>query len=126
MDMTLLIIGVVVALVIILGFIAVPYFKRSGLVKEEDVKFTVELLQIVGIILNEMKLKQEVKDEAVIVVEVARVAVGYVQDMMGDKTIAEQQESAINASIMVLNKMKIEVTDARKELVEITVKLVIK
>lgn len=125
-SMTLVYVILATIAAIVLGVVVAPYLKRKGILKEGDIVITGQMLQIIQLVISEIKMNDKTKDEAMIILQLTQLAVGYVQDMMSDKSVEEQQKAAATVVIAALNKVKIEVTDERKTMIETAIKLVIK
>jgi hypothetical protein len=118
----LLVVSAVVISTLIIGFIFVPYLKKTGLVKENDAEFTDQLLQLVELVVSEVKFENDdAKQRTMAVIKIAEASTRFVQDMLTDKTKDKRIKIAIQTSIKALEDLGVEVTDARKGLIELTV-----
>lgn len=117
---------VAVGIVIVLGIVVAPYLRKKGIVKEGDLIITSQMLQIIQLVIGEIKMDDKTKDEATKILSLTKLAVGYVQDMMSDKSVEEQQKAAVTVVLAAMDKMQIEITDDKKSIVETSIKAVIK
>lgn len=115
--------GIVISLVVtvlafLIGFILAPYIREKGLFNNKSLALTNQLLDMSQIIIKNTNMKD--KDVSLTVLEVASIAVQYIEQTAGFERRNEvKKELAIKTVIKTLNSMKIEITDDIEELIEL-------
>jgi hypothetical protein len=109
----------VVFAVVVVGVYAVPVLKESGKIKDSDLQFTTNLLDIVAVIVGQVKFEnEETKDKAVTVIIITKQAIKYVMEMMNpDLTVEEKKSNAFDVAVKTLEELGITVDKDKKDLI---------
>ena len=109
---------VLIICVLGIGLFFAPWLKRNNYIDNSDTHFTQELLEIMKLLLYELNLKDDAKEQAMDFFRIAEIVVDYVDanlDLQGDSI-----ENVTYVTILeLLNEMEIELTDERKRLIEL-------
>lgn len=117
--LTMLIIIIVAAAVIAVGFLLVPWLRKRGALDKEAVETTKMLLELVGLIVKSVKTDPNIKNQIDIVFGVCTKVVQYVEQTMKYEDPQDKKLYAYSAVIAILDQMNIELTDENKRLIEI-------
>jgi len=117
----LIILGLVVG-VIVLGFGLIPYFKRKGYLNRDDARLTAQLLEIVKLIVSDLKFEDKKKKEDVLLIfEISQITVRYIEQTMTFEDNKMKKEVAYNTVLEILRELDIEITENRKKLIKISI-----
>ena len=116
--------GIIIALVSVLvaflvGFLLVPYMTKKGWINDKNAEMTKQLLAISKLIVKNIETDNKNVDNALLVFDVAEIAVRYVEQMAKDEPNAVKKEQAQKVVMDTLEKLNIEITNDIKALVEL-------
>lgn len=115
MEAILIAVGVVI-FAILLGFVLVPYLKSKGYINDKNTEVTKLVLQLTDMIMKNSEFKN--KDKALLVIDIARIAVNYVEQTSRYDSNEEKKEVAKKAVLETLKTMEIDVGSDIMRLVE--------
>ncbi len=118
--LTLGIIAIVVAAVLAIGFVLVPYLKKKGLINDQNIDATNQILQIAGLILSSLDIKNEkIKSEADTIFDISNKVVQYIEQTMKAVDNVAKKQAAIDVIKEILGKLNIQVTPDNEKLIEV-------
>jgi predicted transcriptional regulator len=118
-----LLIGLGIAvLAVIVGFILTPYLKNKGILTEENVLVTKQVLEISKLIAKNLEYKDDSKETVIMILEISDAAVRYVEQTAGmERRNDAKKDMAVKSVLQTLKLMKVNVTDDVMKLVELGV-----
>lgn len=120
MDLaTVSIVALVVLAIFFIGFIAVPWLSKKGYLKKDSTKTTEQILQVVGIILKNLNINKDAKDQATLIFNICEKVVAYIDQTSEHDSNEEKKAFAVTCVNDILVQLKIDVNDDVKKLIEI-------
>jgi hypothetical protein len=120
--MELYIILGVVALVLSYAIFLRPLLQRKGYLKEDNVEFARQWLQVIRLIIGELKFNDvETRDKTLMIYDATMVAVNYIRYSINVKDIEELKELAYIAVVDALEELKIELDEKDMEIIKVSV-----
>lgn len=94
------------------------YLKRKNIIDEnigDDLANAVNLARLIMEVLPSNEKIDKIKDKSTLIFDIADTVTDYVHDLEIDNS--DKNQIALDTALEVLSKMKIEVTDAQKQLI---------
>lgn len=104
--------------VVAFGLYGISFLKNKGILTNENVETTKMTITILEMILKNIKFNETYQNEAERVFAIAKVSVGYVEQVMKNDDNVIKKETAFNTTLEILKTLDIEVTDDIKTLIE--------
>lgn len=116
----LLILLAMTVIVLVIGFIAVPYLKSKGLLNKESVNTTQQLLEMVKIVLQNLKTgNEDFKSDTETVFSITQKVVLYIDQTMTSESNESKKDYALKTTLTILEDLGIQVNDSMEQLIEI-------
>lgn len=119
----LIVFGLIIS-VLILGLLVVPWAKRNDYIDNSDTQFTKELLKLLKLLMYELNLKEDMKNQTVTLFKIAEIAVNYVEtnlDLQGQ----DIEDVSYQTVLELLDEFEIEITDERMKLIELGIRFAV-
>jgi hypothetical protein len=114
-----LIIGVAIV-VILIGFIGVPWLQKKGYLTKASNETTNQIMELIGLVLKNIDFENDkTKSQIDTVFDVCHKVVQYVEQISVNDDNEIKKALAVKLTIGVLEKLNLELTDANKSLIEI-------
>lgn len=106
----------VLIVIIIIGLIGIPYLKKSGLIKQEDLENTEKAIQLANALIGVVKFDN--KDQIKSIFTIVETVFEYITDSIDD---TNKEKLAYTAIVKILGEMNVEITKEIQELVELAI-----
>lgn len=121
MEWTLILLIIVVILAAVgIGYWLIPILKKNGILKEEGIKGTQQILSLIALVLQNIKIEDgDVKSDINTIFGICQKVVQYVEQTMKDELPEDKKLHAMQVIEGVLGTLGIELSDDIKKLIEI-------
>jgi hypothetical protein len=120
MDLlTLSIIAGIVVVIILIGFVGIPYLKTKGALTKQGTEATMTLLNIASVVLKNLNINDQTKSNVDTIFGVTQKVVQYVEQTMSDSDNATKKQYAVDATKEILGQLKIVLNSDSEKLIEI-------
>lgn len=108
-----------------LGLVGIPFLKRKGYIEKDDTEFTIQLLELMKLLIYELNLGNEkVKENTMIVFKIAEITVNYIDKNM-DLNGQNIEDVSYETAIELLEELDIEITEERKKMIKLGIKFAV-
>lgn len=118
MIMDYLEISIVVICVLVIGFIVFPYFKKKGWINQGSLDDAQVLLKIVDLIAKRHIQDADKKSKYVLISELTKDILDYIEKLDDTLDYDQQKELVFKTVYETLDKLKIEIGDDEKQIIE--------
>lgn len=115
----LLLILALIVVVVVLGYILIPYFKKKGVLNDQITNTMNQLLEFASVVVNNLKTSEDVKDKATTIFEITQKVVQYVEQTMEDSSSNSKKFNAVDITTAILESIGIEINDDTQRLIEV-------
>lgn len=115
-------IGLAIAiLAVLIGFVGVPFMRKKGWITDERTQTTKQVLEIANLILKNIEMKDnDVKDKTLLVLQIAEIAVRYVEQTSATTRDNKKKKELAQKSVLeTLQLMNIEITPDIEKVIEL-------
>jgi hypothetical protein len=114
-----IIIGVAIV-VLLIGFIGVPWLQKKGYLTKASNDTAEQIVQLIGLVLQNIDFENDkTKNQIDTVFGICQKVVQYVEQISVNDNGEVKKALAVKLTIGVLEKLNFELTDANKSLIEI-------
>lgn len=115
----LIVIVLLVAMSIGIGYFLVPYLQREKKLSEQGVGGILTVLELTKVLTSSMKLKEDSKEKVDMIFEVTQTVVRYVEQTMKHQENGVKKENAIQFVYDTLSYLNISINEKERKLIEL-------
>lgn len=118
--MELAIIICIAIVVLLIGFIGVPWLQKKGYFTKTSNETTAQIMELIGLILKNIDFENDkTKGQIDTVFDICQKVVQYVEQISANDDGTIKKALAVKLTTNILEKLNFELTDANKSLIEI-------